>query len=64
MSVVIDIDMPKMCEDCPAFDNYWDTCNLTKKSPPIDFNNLDATHIMPRPDWCPLRELEEKKNAK
>lgn len=46
---VLVMDMPKDCYECKLQD--WLTCRIAKK--------CNTSHS--RPDWCPLRELPNKK---
>ncbi len=48
---VLVMDMPKDCYECKLQD--WLTCRIAKK--------CNTSHS--RPDWCPLRELPEKKST-
>lgn len=66
MSVIIDIEMPKLCNDCPCsyFTEgcYSDYCQINGK----DFEDEYAGRTIfgekngeyERPDWCPLSELK------
>ena len=48
---VLVMDMPKDCYECKLQD--WLTCRIAKQ--------CNTSHS--RPDWCPLREVMEKKEA-
>jgi len=56
-----DVDMPKSCADC----NMWYVgfmtldfkCCFTKKDVSWDIRALK------KPDWCPLKEIQEGKNG-
>ena len=51
--ILIDMDMPTCCADCPLFDDRWDypTCYVTQKSTGYDFKIHEKR--MPK---CPLKE--------
>ena len=38
--VLLDIDMPNCCSECPLFDDRWDypTCYITQESRGYNFN--------------------------
>lgn len=57
---VLIMDMPERCADCPLRNsshakNSYVCCYLTLK----DISETD--YYDKKPDWCPLRELPEKK---
>ncbi len=68
MAVILDIEMPTRCEDCPCawFDQegYYDpTCQAaTQCEHSQSFKILKEDYrygleeTIPKPDWCPLRE--------
>lgn len=49
--ILIDIDMPSCCADCPLYDDRWDypTCYVTNSSRGYNFK----IHELRMPD-CPL----------
>lgn len=55
MPVIINIDMPKSCDDCPLYDDRWDypTCYVTNKS--RGYNWDYRNHRMSN---CPLTEIK------
>lgn len=48
---VLVMDMPKECGKCNLYDPEYDVCEATDK----------YVRTFGKPDWCPLRELPEKK---
>lgn len=50
MSILIKMEMPKSCSDCPMCCDYY-YCNLARRG----FGEADCVEI--RMDWCPLIEL-------
>lgn len=54
--IVLDIDMPEKCGDCPCFYKsesiHPDTCQLRNKQ--VGYNDIHKE----RPDWCILKETE------
>ena len=56
---VLVIDMPECCPDCPCsfFERDNPELNLICGATGEDANNAG------KPDWCPLRELPEKKES-
>ena len=50
MPVKIDMDMPKMCEDCPIYDLNMGRCCVTKS-----FVQNAATKL----NNCPLKECKQ-----
>ena len=56
---VLVMDMPERCADCPLRSSEktsYVCCYLTLK-------NISSTdYYDKKPDWCPLRELPEKKD--
>lgn len=59
--LVMDIDMPESCDMCDFIDPYSPTGKIHCGVPGIGENVTD--YVACRPDWCPLRELPEKKVA-
>lgn len=60
---VLIMDMPETCKDCSCkYPSYKDDalydCAITGKMIPIDGGRYGE-----KPDWCPLRELPEKKET-
>ena len=56
--MILVLDEPKDCEDCPLFrekENNPHQCEAKHKD--VDM----YTYYKNRPDWCPLRELPDKK---
>ena len=57
VKAILVMDMPSKCKDCPLhemasnFDKYL--CSLTQ--------NLSDKFANIKPNWCPLRELPQKK---
>ena len=55
--IMIDIEMPEKCGECPCFHaEYPMHCQIIK--PPDKNKRLAAPYGLPRPDWCPLKEQE------
>lgn len=56
---VLVMDMPECCVDCDCgfFERYAKELNLVCGATGEDTNNVA------KPDWCPLRELPEKKET-
>lgn len=58
---VLVMDMPERCADCPLRSSKktsYVCCYLTLK-------NISSTdYYDKKPDWCPLRELPEKKERR
>ena len=54
--VILNIEMPSCCADCPMYDDRWDypTCYVTDESRGYNFNILEK--LMPN---CPLKEIKE-----
>ena len=54
---VLVMDMPECCADCCCgyFERYTKELNLVCGATGEDANNVG------KPDWCPLRELPERK---
>lgn len=52
---ILVIDMPKNCEQCPCFSigSFYDVCRLAQQTKSFKEKGI--------PDWCPLRELPQKK---
>lgn len=62
MSVIIDIEMPKLCNDCPCsyFTEgcYSDYCQINGQ----DFDEetkIEIEGYYKRQKWCPLKENKE-----
>lgn len=53
---ILVMDMPSGCIKCPLYDYVPSSCFLTNKFQ----NNIGEDF---KPDWCPLRELPQKKKA-
>ena len=59
--VMIDMDMPESCDDCPmavCYEHGWTgeqqpRCNLTEKDIDIEI------YTTSRPDWCELIDVGE-----
>lgn len=63
---ILVIDMPKSCRECPAgnsmiSDREDELCACELIFPFLDEVRCVDEYINSRPDWCPLRELPEKK---
>lgn len=55
---ILVMDMPETCENCPAlFSGRF--CKV-KEPPNI---SVDSFLEKKKPDWCPLREIPEKKGS-
>lgn len=52
---VLVMDMPESCPDCRFFESDWRECYAISKR-----YNREMTEEA-KPNWCPLRELPEKK---
>ena len=50
--IVIDMEMPKSCDECPLFDDRWDypTCYVNQLSSGYNFPIKDK-----RMDFCPIK---------
>ena len=50
--IVIDMDMPKNCNECPLFDDRWDypTCYVNRLSSGYNFPIFEK-----RMDFCPIK---------
>ena len=67
--IVIEMDMPKSCDECPLFDDRWDypTCYVNQLSSGYNFPIRDK-----RMDFCPIKcdiddikaEIEKEKVCK
>ena len=59
--VLLNIEMPLCCAECPIYDDRWDypTCYITNESRGYNFKIYEKR--MPR---CPLKELKEKMEEK
>ena len=53
---VLVMDMPECCPDCRFFESDWRECYAISKRYNRDIMTEEA-----KPNWCPLRELLEKK---
>ncbi len=62
--VVLDMDMPESCDMCDFVDDMqpprYGERTLYCSAPGIGEDVTD--YVACRPDWCPLRELPEKKD--
>lgn len=56
---VLKSDMPKSCDMC----NFADMVNGKMYCGVPGCGELAEDYIMCRPDWCPLRELPEKREV-
>lgn len=57
--LILDIDMPKCCQDCPIYDHEFGCCELIPNS---CFYNEDGEIYDPfeeRNKDCPLKEVRE-----
>ncbi len=59
--VILNIEMPSCCHDCPAYDDRWDypTCYITNESRGYNFKIYKKR--MPK---CSLEEIKEKVEEK
>ena len=58
--IVIDIEMPEKCGECPCFHAERPMyCQLIK--PPDKDKRIVAPYGLSRPEWCPLKEQETKR---
>ena len=57
MSILIKMEMPKNCNDCPLFESIYHYHGCLAK--PESINNMDMWdfEVGSRPSWCPLIEL-------
>ena len=55
---VLVMDMPESCPDCRFFESDWRECYAISKR-----YNRDVMTEEAKPNWCPLRELPEKKDT-
>lgn len=55
--VVLVLDMPESCDMC----DFADMINGEMYCGVPGYGELAEDYIICRPDWCPLRELPEKK---
>ena len=55
--ILIDMDMPKSCSECPLYDDHWDypACYATDETRGYNFKYREKR--MPN---CPLREFSKK----
>lgn len=51
MSILIDMEMPTDCLDCPCANGDRMRCQVAKR----DFGFFEDA----RPDWCPLKEITQ-----
>lgn len=51
------MDMPRCCVECPCFNENYASCSKEKLY--LSLYNIEAI----KPNWCPLRELPEKKES-
>lgn len=57
--IMIDIEMPDRCGECPCFHaEHPMYCQLIK--PPDENKRIVAPYGLPRPDWCPLLKVENE----
>ena len=57
---ILVIDMPDSCDSCPLFGNHYsDLCCKALNNRSIDYPYPKDV----RQEWCPLRELPQKKRA-
>ena len=58
---ILVMDMPESCFGCNFLycdgDTNLDSCQAREKARPVD------SETYKKPDWCPLRELPEKKET-
>ena len=61
MSIVVNIQMPRDCRECP-FEMYYMNCGQTwcRATNKILAENYKTISFDERPDWCPILELPEK----
>lgn len=50
--IIIDIDMPQNCHDCPCWDYEYDECQIMQKYLLLDAKKLED---------CPLKEVPKDK---
>ena len=62
MMILIDIDMPKNCLECPAHDDYM-TCVFPVQGRGWGSNDV-TEYTKGRPGWCPMKELILCKDCK
>lgn len=55
MPVMIDMEMPKSCSECPCKNSMTEICRVSKRS---IFNKDGRLDDSIRPDWCPLHEVK------
>lgn len=54
--ILIDIDMPKGCEECPCFDNAYGECQIDAK------NTIGFVDLEERSAKCPIKcDIEDIK---
>ena len=58
--ILIDVEMPQNCTDCPCNNDFMN-CGVTHKSFYED-GNADALDI--RPEWCPLKNSSDLNSQK
>lgn len=58
MAILIDMDMPTDCRDCPMV-MYYAHCGYTqcRANNEVLAKNYKTIPFDGRPDWCPLREV-------
>ena len=55
MSILINMEMPKKCSDCPFFDYYLSGCRTYSCGIPARYGyDIDT-----KPDWCSLIEVPD-----
>lgn len=61
---ILVMDMPKSCKDCRIrFSNSWsDYCPYEKTGTYYEDVD-DFVYHNSKPNWCPLKEVPEKKNS-
>lgn len=54
--ILIDIEMPKSCADCPLYDDNWDypACYVTDETKGYNFKYREK-----RMSGCPLRDVKK-----
>lgn len=55
--VILDIDMPSCCGECPIYDDHWDypACYITDETRGYNFKYKEK-----RMPGCPLKEINTK----
>ena len=54
--ILIDIEMPNSCRDCPCFDGENKCCNALIKA---DIYNIFVEHPREKKENCPLRDTKD-----